>query len=495
MQQESLTAAARLPALAELRALLPSVNQPHNHRLLVDAISTHEAELRLDAAELQSLLTQSTTQEVSALLQQQLAAINSALATADAATHVPAPLPAPIDVSEADGKGTSISQDVTGKKKQPVTAAPPAPAPAAATKPPAGTKPLDTAVDAPSAALDPNSWPIASDTSLPAEAWRSAHLPIRAVPRCPYGSKAARTLMEQRKPVVLTDAPVVKSAVGKWDVAYLQKNLTGVPCTVFASHTRHFRYWDEDKNGAAYAFPDGAHTEKLTMSIDDFAKQLSAAARTAEGSAQPSGGCAPSGGACKGEGEKRYYLQTALVEGVGANLMADFKAFDWEGVLALQRRLEWGELTSNLLLVGQAGNTTPAHYDEQQNIFAQIDGTKRCLLFSPADFPALYPFPLHHPHDRQSQVDLYAPDLNRFPRFPEVQPLEAMLSPGDLLYIPQYWWHHIENLSDGCVSLNFWFKDTSKPQKVSAAHAHPLATRCAHPSRLRLPLSRRCCCR
>ena len=38
MQQESLTAAARLPALAELRALLPSVNQPHNHRLLVDAM-------------------------------------------------------------------------------------------------------------------------------------------------------------------------------------------------------------------------------------------------------------------------------------------------------------------------------------------------------------------------------------------------------------------------------------------------------------------------
>ena len=30
----------------------------------------------------------------------------------------------------------------------------------------------------------------------------------------------------------------------------------------------------------------------------------------------------------------------------------------------------------------------------------------------------------------------------------------------------QYWWHHIENLTDGCVSLNFWFKDAAKPQKV-----------------------------
>ena len=45
-------------------------------------------------------------------------------------------------------------------------------------------------------------------------------------------------------------------------------------------------------------------------------------------------------------------------------------------------------------------------------------------------------------------------------------PLEVILAPGEILYIPQYWWHHIENLTDECVSLNFWFKDQAKPQKV-----------------------------
>ena len=41
-----------------------------------------------------------------------------------------------------------------------------------------------------------------------------------------------------------------------------------------------------------------------------------------------------------------------------------------------------------------------------------------------------------------------------------------MLQPGEVLFIPQYWWHHIENVSDGCISLNFWFKDTKKPERV-----------------------------
>ena len=56
--------------------------------------------------------------------------------------------------------------------------------------------------------------------------------------------------------------------------------------------------------------------------------------------------------------------------------------------------------------------------------------------------------------------------MGRFPLFAKVRPLEATLHAGDLLYIPQFWWHHIENLTDGCVSLSFWFKDTTKPQKV-----------------------------
>jgi hypothetical protein len=58
----------------------------------------------------------------------------------------------------------------------------------------------------------------------------------------------------------------------------------------------------------------------------------------------------------------------------------------------------------NQLLVAQEGNVMTVHYDEMENLFAQVQGTQRILLFSPEMFPCLYPYPYHHPHDRQSQV-------------------------------------------------------------------------------------------
>ena len=50
------------------------------------------------------------------------------------------------------------------------------------------------------------------------------------------------------------------------------------------------------------------------------------------------------------------------------------------------------------------GNVTPAHYDEQENMFTQLQGHKRVIVFPPSQFECLYPYPVHHPHDRQSQV-------------------------------------------------------------------------------------------
>jgi len=73
-----------------------------------------------------------------------------------------------------------------------------------------------------------------------------------------------------------------------------------------------------------------------------------------------------------------------------------------------------------MMLIGTKGVTTPAHYDEQENLFAQIRGRKRFVLFAPDQFPNLYPYPVPHPHDRQSQVDIEHPDLQRFPKYAEV---------------------------------------------------------------------------
>lgn len=67
---------------------------------------------------------------------------------------------------------------------------------------------------------------------------------------------------------------------------------------------------------------------------------------------------------------------------------------------------------------------------------------------------------MFHPHDRQSQVDFERPNLNKFPKFAELEGMEAVVGPGDVLYIPIYWWHHVESLMRGgtTLSINFWYK-------------------------------------
>ena len=104
--------------------------------------------------------------------------------------------------------------------------------------------------------------------------------------------------------------------------------------------------------------------------------------------------------------DTRIYLQQMLNDSVGKNIVKDFLGFKWNWLTAIQRKMKWGTLTSNLLLIGLPGNITPVHYDEQQNFFCQVSGYKRIILFHPDQFKCLYPFPMYHPCDRQSQVRL-----------------------------------------------------------------------------------------
>lgn len=91
---------------------------------------------------------------------------------------------------------------------------------------------------------------------------------------------------------------------------------------------------------------------------------------------------------------------------MGPAIVQDFLNFDWNFCNGKQAKHNWGHLTSNLLLISMEGNVTPCHYDEQQNLFAQLQGYKRCILFPPDQFECLYPHPVYHPHDRQSMVSV-----------------------------------------------------------------------------------------
>jgi hypothetical protein len=109
------------------------------------------------------------------------------------------------------------------------------------------------------------------------------------------------------------------------------------------------------------------------------------------------------------------------------------------------------------LWMASGASRTPLHYDDMHNAFAQVEGRKRFLLFNPAQFDALYPGPLNTRIESLSRVDLSRPDFQRFPKLAEVEYWEAVVGPGDLLFMPAYWWHQV-SAQDVSVSVNYWWR-------------------------------------
>ena len=56
-----------------------------------------------------------------------------------------------------------------------------------------------------------------------------------------------------------------------------------------------------------------------------------------------------------------------------------------------------------------------------------------------------------------AQVDVEDPQAATvWPRFAEARQWTCVLAPGELLYIPRGWWHHVRALS-ASFSVSFWF--------------------------------------
>ncbi|GLQ22061.1 cupin-like domain-containing protein [Algimonas porphyrae] len=103
------------------------------------------------------------------------------------------------------------------------------------------------------------------------------------------------------------------------------------------------------------------------------------------------------------------------------------------------------------------------HYDQSHNIACVVSGKRTFTLYAPDQTKNLYPGPIEHTiaGPQMSMVDLGDPDPERFPRFADAQKaaLTATLSPGDGLYIPPLWWHHVRAEGTLNVLVNYWWND------------------------------------
>ena len=131
-----------------------------------------------------------------------------------------------------------------------------------------------------------------------------------------------------------------------------------------------------------------------------------------------------------------------------------------------------------------------AHFDFPDNLACVVAGERRFTLFPPDQIGNLYVGPLDRTPSGQaiSLVDFAHPDLDRHPRFADAikHGLGAVLPPGDAIFIPSMWWHHVESQKPFNLLINYWWCATPDGMGApSDALLHAILTLRGLPARQR----------
>lgn len=106
-----------------------------------------------------------------------------------------------------------------------------------------------------------------------------------------------------------------------------------------------------------------------------------------------------------------------------------------------------------------------AHQDPYENLACVVAGRRRFTLFPPEAVADLYigPFEKTPGGPPISLVSFDDPDLEKHPRFAKALEVAQVveLEPGDALYIPYLWWHHVRSLAPVNLLTNYWWSSES----------------------------------
>eukprot|EP00958_Prasinococcus_capsulatus_P013654 scaffold1411_cov396-Prasinococcus_capsulatus_cf.AAC.12 len=126
---------------------------------------------------------------------------------------------------------------------------------------------------------------------------------------------------------------------------------------------------------------------------------------------------------------------------------------------------------------GTRDGLQPCAYELSEQLLFQLHGRRRVLVVDPAyTFRGVYPYPADHPLDRQSMVDWDKVDLVRFPKCTDVRGRVVVLGPGEMLYLPQFFWAHVQNLEETCIALHVVLGSGSRTRRHRSPSSAELAT-------------------
>jgi Cupin-like domain len=240
-------------------------------------------------------------------------------------------------------------------------------------------------------------------------------------------TKQFSDICKQFRPFVIEDVAQHWRACQNWSNDYLIKHCGNnlVPVRFYKKD-----FWDNHKN---FAYQDG-YDPKKEMEFQEYIKNH------IENRANEN----------KNDKDLECYLSEANFEERFPEIFGDVTYPGYFNRKAFVT-LWYGFSSKNF------SSTTTLHFDPLHNIFAQIRGRKRILLFPPSNYLSFYP-PLEASSGAayNSKVNPLLFNSELFPKFPWQERIEVILKPGEILYIPPFWWHHLTAV-DKNISLSFWY--------------------------------------
>jgi len=124
-------------------------------------------------------------------------------------------------------------------------------------------------------------------------------------------------------------------------------------------------------------------------------------------------------------------------------------------VPSLKQDFKWPDIGLRLvkqlpmLFFGGENSRVFIHYDiDFSNILHfHFNGKKRCILFDPGQTPYLYKVP--HALISREDIDFDNPDFDKWPALKHAKGLVADLKHGEMLYMPEGYWHYMKYVTPG----------------------------------------------
>lgn len=128
-----------------------------------------------------------------------------------------------------------------------------------------------------------------------------------------------------------------------------------------------------------------------------------------------------------------------------------------------------GDIYDANIWLGLPPTYTPLHKDPNPNLFVQLVGSKRVRLFKSEIGTSIFT-QVQHKIGQSSSSQLRGAEMMEGPERSLLQEatwtqsghtegFEAIVRPGDALFIPKGWWHSIKSIGNGINgSVNWWFR-------------------------------------